>query len=120
MPDPTPVVCDMSHAPDTPHQRLDEYARLFAAAFVGRERTATTVRWSLRAAPGIERWARDLAARENACCPFLANSVTVAGDLVVWAVTTVDDPAALAVLDMFYALPVSPPAELDGVLPVVE
>jgi hypothetical protein len=106
---PTPavpaVVCDMTDAPDTGEQRLDEYARLFAAAFVARERTDTGMRWRLRAYPGIEVWARDLAARENACCAFLTITITVADGQVLWDTTTIDDPAARAVLDMLYDLP---------------
>ena len=58
-----PVVCDMSGAPDTGEQRMAEYARLFAAAFLSRERTATGIRRRLRADPGIADWARDPAAR---------------------------------------------------------
>jgi hypothetical protein len=114
MPDPTPattpppaVVCDMTAAPDTGEQRLDEYARLFAAAFVSRERTDTGMRWRLRADAGIEDWARDLAARENACCAFMTTTVTAAGGQVLWDATTIDDPAARAVLDLMYELPVT-------------
>ena len=62
------VVCDMTGAPDTGAERLAEYGRLFEAAFVARERTSPSgIRWVLRADPGIEAWAADLAARENAC-----------------------------------------------------
>jgi len=100
-----PVACDMSGAPDTGPERMAEYARLFAAAFVSRERTATGVRWRLRADPGIEEWARDLAARENACCAFMTTTVTVVGGEVHWDATTGDDPAARAVLDLVYELP---------------
>jgi hypothetical protein len=117
----TDIVCDMRHAPDTPRQRLDEYARLFAAAFVARERTAEGVRWSLRADPGIAEWARDLAAREQACCAFLAITVTVEGSCVRWDVTSIDDPAARAIVDLFYDLPVAPPPDLaDGPLSIVD
>jgi hypothetical protein len=107
----------MAHAPDNPRQRLDEYARLFAAAFVARERSATGVRWTLRAGPGIAEWARDLAGRENACCAFLTNTVTVTAEHVLWDVTSIEDPTARAVLESFYALPVSPPTDLP--LPVI-
>ena len=68
------VVCDMSDAPDTGEQGLWEYASLFAAAFIARERTDTRMRWRLRAVRGIEAWARDLAARENACCAFMTST----------------------------------------------
>lgn len=108
MPDPetTPaVVCDMSSAPDSAEERLAEYARLLDAAFVSRERTAAGVRWRLRADPGIEAWARDLAARENACCAFMTVAVTLAGEDVLWDASTIDDPVARGVLDLFYELP---------------
>jgi len=101
----TPVVCDMSTATDTPEQRLDEYHRLFTQALVGRERTARGgVRLRLRADDGVEAWVRDLAAREKACCAFYAFEITTAGDEVVWAAEVIDDDAARAVLDEFYAL----------------
>ena len=106
--DPVPpaVVCDLSDAPDTGEERLAEYARLFDAAFVSRERTQERMVWRLRADPGIQDWARDLAARENACCAFMTNTITVADGQVVWEATTIEDPAARAVLDLFYDLPV--------------
>jgi hypothetical protein len=100
------VVCDLSGAPDTAEERLREYARLFDTAFVSRERSADVVRWRLRARAGVEAWAHDLARRENACCAFITNRVRVEGDEVVWEATTIDDPAARAVLDLFCELPV--------------
>ena len=99
------VVCDMTSAPDSAEERLAEYARLFNAAFVSRERTAAGIRWRLRADPGIEAWARDLAARENACCAFMTNTITLAGQDVLWDASTIDDPVARGVLDLFYDLP---------------
>jgi hypothetical protein len=46
----------------------------------------------LRADPGIEPWARDLAARESACCAFLGIAVTVTDDgHRWWDTTTVDE-----------------------------
>ncbi len=108
MPDPktTPaVVCDMTSAQDSAEERLAEYARLFDAAFVSRARTAGGVQWRLRADPGIEAWARDLAARENACCAFMTNTITLAGGHVLWDASTIDDPVARGVLDLFYNLP---------------
>lgn len=116
MPDPKTVpavVCDMAAAPDSPEQRLAEYARLFEAAFVSRECTEEGVRWRLRADPGIRAWAQNLAARENTCCTFMTNTITVAGEHVLWDATTIDDPAARAVLDMFYDLPANPPPDVD-------
>jgi hypothetical protein len=104
-PEPAPaLVCDMTDAPDTGEQRMQDYARLFAA-FISRERSDTGMRWRLRADPGIEALARDLAARENACCAFLTTTITVTDGQVLWDTTTIDDPAARAVLDMLYDLP---------------
>jgi hypothetical protein len=100
-----PIVCDMTGAPDTGPERLAEYARLFETSYLGRDRSQVGARWLLRAGPGVEEWARDLAERENACCAFMTNTVTREGDLVIWHVTTIDDAAAHAVLDMFYDLP---------------
>jgi hypothetical protein len=100
-----PVACDMTGAPDTGPERLAEYARLFETAYLGRDRDHTGARWLLRAGPGIEDWARDLANRENACCAFLTNTISREGDLVIWRVTTIDDEAAKAALDLFHDLP---------------
>src|SRR5690242_15839869 len=99
------IACDMTDAPDTGQERLAEYARLFDSALISRERTPEAMRWWLRNDEGIEAWAKDLAARENACCAFMTTTVTVAGDRVLWESTTLDDPAAREVLDMMYELP---------------
>ena len=101
------VVCTLTD--DDALERLAEYGRLFAAAYVGRERTATGMRWTLRGEPGIAEWARALAAREDACCPFLRNTITETGHHLVWEMTTGDDPVAQAVVDLFYDLPVGTP-----------
>ncbi len=47
---------------------------------------------------------RDLAARERACCAFLTIVVTEDGDRVRWEASA--EPAAQAVVDEFYELPV--------------
>lgn len=99
------IVCDMTGAPDTLAERMEEYARLFQTAYLGRDRDQTGARWLLRADPGVEEWARDLANRENACCAFMTSTVTRQGDLVIWHMTTIDDEAAKAVLDVFHDLP---------------
>jgi hypothetical protein len=109
----TDIVCTLTD--DDARDRVDEYARLLAAAYTGRERTATGMIWTLRAAPGVAEWARDLAARERACCAFLTIAVTVADDRVQWEVTA--DPAAQAVVDGFYGLPVIGP---NGVPRMIE
>lgn len=101
----TPIVCDMTDAPDTGTERLREYQRLFGQALTGRERTAAGIRFRFRAQPGIEAWVRDLAAREQACCAFFTFSVATLGEEVHWDATVIDDDIARAILDEFYALP---------------
>ena len=112
-----PIACDMTGAPDTARERLAEYARLFETAYLGRDRDQTGARWLLRADPGVEEWARDLAGRENACCAFMTNTVTREGDLVIWHVTTIEDEAAQAALRLFHDLPLhrwSTLSEVEG------
>ena len=101
----TPVVCDLTDAPDTGPERLAEYRHLFAAALLGRERTPGGVRFRFRADPGIEAWVRDLAAREKACCAFFAFAVTRVDGEVVWDAAVSDNEAARQILEEFYALP---------------
>jgi hypothetical protein len=99
MPD---IVCTLTD--DDARERLAEYARLFAAAYTGRERTTAGMRWWLRADPDIAERARGLADRERTCCAFLTITVTEEGDRVRWEMTA--NPAAGPVLDEFYDLPV--------------
>jgi hypothetical protein len=101
----SPIVCDMTTATDTEEERLAEYGRLFAQALAGKERTAEGIRFRFRAQPGVEKWVRDLAAREKACCAFYVYTVAVAGDEVVWDCAVPDDDMARAILEEFYALP---------------
>jgi hypothetical protein len=102
----TPIVCDLTDAPDTDAERLAEYRRLFAhAAFLGRERTAEGIRFRFRAEPGIEEWVRDLAAREKACCAFFAFDITTEGDEVRYDAAVIDNDVARAILEEYYALP---------------
>jgi hypothetical protein len=110
----TPIVCDMTGAPDTGQARLGEYQRLFAQALIGRERTAEGIRFRFRAQPGVEPWVRDLAAREKACCAFFTCTVTALGGEVRWDAAVVDDDVARAVLDEFYALPDTVAEGLDA------
>ncbi len=110
---PTAVVCDMTDAPDTGEQRLAEYARLFATTLVSRERIPAGFRWRLRADAGVEAWARDLAAREMACCAFLSITITPVDGEVWWDTRTIDDPAAGAVLELMYGLPEAEWADVD-------
>jgi hypothetical protein len=101
----TPIVCDMTTAPDTAMARIAEYRRLFAQALAGREKTGRGIRFRFRAAPGIEAWVRDLAAREKACCAFYSFTITTVDDQVLWDATVIDDDVARALLAEFYALP---------------
>lgn len=109
----TPLVCDMSTAPDTPVERMAEYQRLFAQALVGRERTAEGIRFRLRASDGIEAWVRDLAAREKACCPFFQFGVSTRGGEVHWDATVIDDDAR-PILEEFYTLPDTGNPSVEG------
>jgi hypothetical protein len=101
----TPIVCDMTTAPDTGPERMAEYQRLFTQALADRAKTAQGIQFRFRAAPGIEEWVRDLAEREQACCPFFISTITPTADQVVWDITTIDDDAARALLAEYYALP---------------
>ena len=101
----TPIVCDLTGAPDTGPQRLAEYQRLFTSALVGRERTGDGVRFRFRADPGVEEWVRDLAAREKACCGFFAFRITRQDTQVCWDAAVADNDSARAILEEFYALP---------------
>jgi hypothetical protein len=111
-----PIACDMSGAEDTPDERLAEYRRFFARALLRRERRADSVAFSFRADPGIADGLKDLARRESACCPFLDYRVEPMGDEVRWTTTNTiagDDRAtADAFLDVFYALPDQPAADI--------
>ena len=110
---PTPIVCDMSTAPDTGPQRLAEYDKLFSSHLLGRERRGVGIRFRLRADPGVEVWVRDLAAREKACCAFLDSQIAVEDSQVLWDITTIDDDIARAILDDYYDLPISASADPD-------
>jgi hypothetical protein len=110
----TPIVCDMTDAPDTSQERLAEYQRLFTQALIGRERTPDGIRFRFRAEHGIEAWVRDLAAREKACCAFFAFTITTKGDEVLWDAAVTDNGIARAILDEFYVLPDTVVESLDG------
>jgi hypothetical protein len=110
----TPIVCDLSTATDTAAERVQEYRRLFATAFTGRERTAGGVRLRFRADDGVEAWVADLAAREKACCSFFDFTVTAQGDEVCWEASVIDNDIARAVLDQFYDLPDSVAEGVEG------
>jgi len=101
----TLIVCEMTGAADTGLERLREYRRLFSQALIGRERTASGVRFRFRGQPGTEAWVRDLATREKACCAFFTFTITALGEEVRWDATVIDDDIARAILEEFYALP---------------
>ena len=103
--DDVPVVCDLRGATDTPEARSEAYRRLFAGAFVGRDRTVAGIRFRFRDDAGIEALVRDLAAREERCCAFFAFTITIAGGEVLWDASIVDDGTARAVLDEWFDLP---------------
>ncbi len=110
----TPIVCDMTDAPDTDIERLAEYRRLFThTAFIGRERTAEGIRFRFRADPGLEAWVRDLAAREKACCAFFAFDITLEGDEVRYDAAVTDNDLARAILEEYYLLPETLVEDLD-------
>jgi hypothetical protein len=108
------IACDMTGAPDTPQARMAEYGRLFATALLGRERTATGIRFRLRAGDGVAAWVRDLAAREKACCPFFDFAVSTADGEVRWDASVVDDDIARAILEEFYRLPDTAAEGIEG------
>lgn len=89
--------------------RMNAYRALLAESLVAGERTADGMRWTLRAGPGVEARARELADRERACCGFLTITVTAVDGLVVWEATTYDDPAAQGVLEALAGLPATAP-----------
>jgi hypothetical protein len=110
----TPIVCDLTSAPDTGPQRLAEYGRLFTHALIGRDRTPDIIRFRFRADDGVEAWVRDLAAREKACCAFFDFTVETQGKEVIWAASVIDDDIARAILDEFYHLPDTVAVGVDG------
>jgi hypothetical protein len=72
-----PEACTLPTA-DRP-VRLAEFDDLFATALRGQHRRSpTTLRWRLD--PAAEATARDLTARESACCSFFTFSYTPAGE----------------------------------------
>ena len=116
----TPIVCDMTGAPDTAEERMAEYGRLFAQSLAGREQTTEGVRLRFRADDGVETWIRDLAARERACCPFYDFRVSLVGGEVCWDIGLVEGVAAdeqdmaRTLLDEFYDAPDNVPAGVAG------
>lgn len=106
----------MTTAPDTPQERMAEYARLFEHALTGRERTARSTVWRFTARAGVAGWVRDLAAREAACCPFLTYTVTEHDGRVDYEVAGDDDPTIRSILDEIHQLPDHVTGGLSGLL----
>jgi hypothetical protein len=96
-------MCDLSHAPDSPAQRLADYRCLFAA-LLSRDRLARGFRFVFDGAR-VDRGLLDrLVALEVACCPFLHSTVsTVAGQ--VWWDVTAEAEEAVPFLDALRELP---------------
>ncbi len=113
---PSPIVCDMATAPDTPQERMAEYARLFEHALTSRERTARSTVWRFAARAGVADWVRDLAAREAACCPFLTYTVTEHDGEVAYEIAGDDDPTIHSILDEIHQLPDHVAGGLPGLL----
>ena len=99
-----PLVCDLTGSGETPGDRLQEYRRLFDTALLGRLRTASGIRFRFGSEGVDEERLRDLAAREQACCPFFDMEIRRVGDELWWD-TEVSSPDAGFVLDEFYRLP---------------
>lgn len=100
-----PLVCGLTGAPGAVSERLAEYRRLFAHSLIGRSQAGGGVRFRFRAAPGLAGQLRDLAAREQACCPFFRITVTASGPEIWWDISAGDDEASRQVLAEFARLP---------------
>jgi hypothetical protein len=80
--------------------RVAEFDALFAGGLTAQERVSPTVlRWMLD--PGVELTARDLTARESACCSFFSFEFTAGADAVRLEVAV--PPARVEVLDALAA-----------------
>ena len=96
-----PIACSL----DGPGMadRIAEFRELFADGLVGRDRTAEGIRFRFRATAAMESRIRDMARRENECCPFFTFNITVTGGEVLWDASAPDD--ARPILDNLYRLP---------------
>ncbi len=103
MSDPAGLICDLSHAPDSPEQRLSGYRELFSA-LVGRTWWGVGFRFRFDAERVDRRLLAELVAGEQACCPFLRSTVSSRGGEVWWDVVAETD-AAGCFLDALRALP---------------
>lgn len=103
---PIPIVCDMTTAPDTLQERLDQYRAVFAT-LIERERTDTGIRFRLCNDADLEVRVRRLAQLEKECCAFFDFSVTRHDDEIHWDASVVDDPVARELLDQYFELPIT-------------
>jgi hypothetical protein len=103
------IACDMSTAVDTPEQRLNDYARLFADALVRRERHDGAVVFAFHSDVQTRARVEDLARREAACCPFVDYRVETVGDEIIWTISNPvageDRGSVEVMLEAFHELP---------------
>src|SRR6476646_2350368 len=99
---PAPIACTLDDTGFT--FRMAEFGQLFRDALVGRDTTADGIRFRFALSAGVEDQIRDLARREQSCCPFFDFTIAVHDDEVWWD-ATVTDPEARPVLDDFFSLP---------------
>ena len=100
VPEITPPEACVLPLPEQP-LRLAEFRQLFARGLRAQQRVSPTVlQWTVE--PGVEAAARDLTARETACCSFFTFDFTVSADAV--EVRVVVPPAQAAILDALAAL----------------
>jgi hypothetical protein len=85
-------------------QRTADFRALFSGGIVERQRANRGVRWTLRAAPGVEEESRRLAALEERCCDGITFQIRRDGDLLHWDIA--GRQAAAATLDALFDLPV--------------
>jgi hypothetical protein len=97
------IVCRLPPADRA--QRTADFRALFSRGIVERQRTASGVRWTLRAERGVEDESRRLAALEERCCDGITFGIRRDGDVVHW---DIDGPnAAAATIDVLFELPVN-------------
>jgi hypothetical protein len=110
-----PIACDMSNAPDSLAERLNEYRRLFEHALTSRESTATATTFRFAARPGVREWVCDLAEREAACCPFLTYEIDEQGEEIVWTITGGLGAVEMGILDEFLGVAESVVGSSDAI-----
>jgi hypothetical protein len=101
MDNPEPIVCTLDAK--AMRQRLLEFREVLSRGFLGGERLASGVRWRFTNQPGLEMELRDLAAREQGCCPFFRFQISAAGSEIWW--DTRVQSGAEPILEEFFRLP---------------